>query len=91
MIERRWPLVPIDNAHVNLIVHTLIGDEQANLLDQTILINMELIRSKLSEAEKNVFRQEEAQQQLARLCQQGWKATLEQWPFLSDDMTQTIV
>lgn len=91
MIERRWPLVPMDNSHVNLIVHTLIGDEQANLLDQTILINMELIRSQLSEAEKNVFQQDEAQQQLARLCQQGWKTTLEQWPFLNDDMTQAII
>lgn len=91
MLERRWPLAPVDMSHVNLIVHTLIGDEQANLLDQTILIRMELIRSQLNEDEKTVFQQEKSQQQLALLCQQGWKETKEQWPFLNEDIAAAIL
>lgn len=89
--ERQWPLAPCDTAHANLIAHTIIGDERANLLDQTVLINLELTTAKQTEIQQTLFQQEATKQQSHMLREQGWSSVLEQWPFLDEDMTETLL
>ena len=88
--ERQWPLAPIDTTYTNLITHTLIGDKTANLLDQRLLIDLELINTALTSAEKNIFHQQPAQQSLALLYKEGWGKTLQRWPFLAEDMAALL-
>ena len=91
LTERHWPLAPIDLSHINLIMHTLIGDEDANLLDQTLLIRIELIANALNDETKAIFQQPTAQKLLAHLCKQGWKSTIEQWPCLGEDIVENCI
>ncbi len=90
MVERQHPLAPVDISHTNLIAHTLIGDEDANLLDQTILIELELINVTLKNKVDNIFSNEEAKKQTAYLKKQGWSDVLNRWPILGKDLAQIL-
>jgi len=91
LAERQWPLAPCDNAHANLLAHTIIGDERANLLDQTVLINLELTTAKQTTIQQSLFKQETVKKQSQVLREQGWTTALEQWPFLGKDMTEALL
>ncbi|MFT5420854.1 MAG: hypothetical protein ACI9D5_001607 [Candidatus Endobugula sp.] len=86
-LERQLPLAPIDMAHANLVAHTLIGDEQANLLDQTVLIQLELINVGSADKAKQLFQQTSVKATTLELKNKGWQAVLERWPFLGDDLS----
>jgi|GEM_PF-5948463 len=77
-IERKWPLAPTDTTYSNLIVHTLLGEDNANLLDQDVFIRIELIEEEHNET-KAVFGDKRSQQLLVHLCQKGWNTALEEW------------
>jgi hypothetical protein len=85
-LERQLPLVPTDIAHTNLIAHTLIGDEQANLLDQSVLIQLEIISNQQSDKAGVIFQQPSTQAATKALKNNGWDKTYSDWPFLKEDM-----
>ena len=89
-IERRLPLVPIEMGHTNLIIHTLIGDERANLLDQTVLIRLELVNMKMAKQCKGIFEKPEVKSYVNQHKIEGWGQRLEQWPCLSEDLTRLL-
>lgn len=86
MLERQLPLVPTDMAHTNLVAHTLLGDEQANILDQSVLIQLEIISSQQTEKASIIFQQHSTKILTAALKENGWDATYTHWPFLKDDL-----
>lgn len=86
-LERQLPLAPIDMAYASLIAHTLIGDEQANLLDQTVLIQLELINVGSADKAKQLFQQTSVKAATLELKNKGWQAVLERWPFLGDNLS----
>jgi hypothetical protein len=85
-LERQLPLVPNDIAHTNLIVHTLIGDEHANLLDQSVLIQLEIISSQQSEKAEGIFQQSSTLATTTALKNNGWDKTYNDWPCLKENM-----
>ncbi|ODS24011.1 hypothetical protein AB835_05660 [Candidatus Endobugula sertula] len=89
-VERCWPLAPSDNTYVNIIVHTIIGDNDANQLDQTVLVRLETINTTLTAEEKDIFKQENTEKALAKLRQQGWSDTLHEWPVFTEDMAKIL-
>jgi hypothetical protein len=86
-LERQLPLAPIDMAYANLIAHSLIGDEQANLLDQTVLIQLELINIGSANKAKHLFQQASVKAATLELKNKGWQAVWERWPFLGEDLS----
>ena len=86
MLERQLPLAPVDAAHTNLVAHTLIGDEQANILDQSVLIQLEIISSQQTDKASVIFQQRSTQALTTALKENGWEKTYADWPLLKDDM-----
>lgn len=85
-LERQLPLVPTDIAHTNLVAHTLIGDEHANLLDQSVLIQLEIINNQQLDKASVIFQQTEAQAATMNLKNNGWDKAYNDWPFLKENM-----
>lgn len=86
-LERELPLSPADMSHTNLIAHTLISDNEANLLDQTVLIQLEIISAKQLDISQRIFEQDSAKKRTQKLKESGWDDVIEHWPFLTKDMT----
>lgn len=91
ILERQLPLSPIDMSYTNLIVHALIGDEQANLLDQTVLIQLELINAERADKTKDIFQRKATQALTGQLQQQGWGEAYTRWPFLNEDIADILL
>ncbi len=87
-LERHLALSPSDLVQTNLVAHTLIGDEQANRLDQSVLIHLELINTERSAATQQLFQQTEVAKKTQQLRDKGWKNIYTRWPFLKEDMTE---
>jgi hypothetical protein len=90
LVERKLLLAPIDTVHTNLIAHTLIGDEHANLLDQKVLIQLELISASFNHTEQRIFQRIEVKNLTAQQRKDGWQAVLQKWPFLSHDISAVL-
>ncbi len=90
LIERQWPLLPLDMSQTNLIAHTLIGDEQANLLDQTVLIQLELINTDMADKTPEIFQHPKTQEATKYLKEDDWQKITQQWPLLNDDLSQCL-
>lgn len=88
--ERGWSLAPTDTTYVNIIAHTLIGEETANLLDQTVLVQLEITNVSLGDAEKRVFQQNNVKALLENARRKGWGEAIERWPFLDEDMVDIL-
>jgi hypothetical protein len=89
-LERQWALAPVDIVQTNLIAHTLIGDEQANLLDQTVLIHLEIINTQRTDTTTNIFKQTTTQTLTRQLKEKGWKDAYARWPFLKNDLSEIL-
>ncbi len=89
-IERQLALAPIEMGHTNLIVHTLIGDERANLLDQTVLIRLELINMKMAIQATETFAHTRVKAYVKQHQIEGWGQCLNQWPQLQEDLTRLL-
>lgn len=85
-LERDLPLSPADMSYTNLIAHTLISDNEANLLDQTVLIQLEIINVKQLDIGSDIFEQDSAKERTNKLKESGWGEVIEHWPFLTKDM-----
>lgn len=89
-LERQWALIPADIVQTNLIAHTLIGDEQANLLDQTVLIHLEIINTQRTAKAHRLFQQKDIIALTAQLKDKGWQETYSRWPFLKEDISEVF-
>lgn len=85
-LERQLALAPIDMAYTNLIAHTIIGDEEANLLDQDVLIKLELTSVLLSEKTERIFQNPATKALTEQRRDCGWKNVYEKWPFLTEEI-----
>lgn len=90
-IERALALAPIDTAHMNLIAHIIIGDEEANRLDQQVLIQMELLSVNIDKTMGTIFQTPDAIKSTENIRKNGWSGIIQQWPFLDNDITSALV
>jgi hypothetical protein len=86
-LERGLPLSPADMSFTNIVAHTLIGDSDANLLDQTILIQLDIIIAERSVESSHCFEQNFVKQGTQQLKESNWVDVLGHWPLLGVDMT----
>ncbi len=90
-LERQVPLAPVDMAHTNLVAHTIIGDEDANALDQSILIQLELINATIGSDLNKLFEKSSSAAIATAMAQKGWKDAYKNWPFLKHDITDILL
>jgi len=86
-LERQVPLAPIDLAYTNLIAHTIIGDNEANLLDQNVLIKLELTSAQLASEAEMIFQNPATKSLTEQRRDGGWQDVYEKWPFFAKDIT----
>jgi len=86
-LERQVPLAPMDLAYTNLIAHTIIGDEEANLLDQQVLIKLEVTSARLANEAELIFQNPTTLLLTEQRRNQGWQSVYERWPFFVKDIT----
>jgi hypothetical protein len=86
-LERQVPLAPMDLAYTNLIAHTIIGDKEANLLDQHVLIKLELTSAQLASEAELIFQNPATKSLTEQRRDQGWQDVYEKWPFFDKDIT----
>jgi len=79
------PLAPMDMTRSNLIVHELIGEPYANELDFIVFYATESHMSKESTMDNPAFRQ-----YIEEHKKHGWKAELDQWPCLAEDLSISL-
>jgi len=85
-LERQLPLAPIDLAYTNLVAHTIIGDDEANLLDQDVLIKLELTNVKLANTAEIIFQNPATKALTEQRRDSGWQDVYEKWPILAQDI-----
>jgi hypothetical protein len=85
-LERQLPLAPIDLAYTNLVAHTIIGDDEANILDQNVLIKLELTNAKLANAAEFIFQNPATKALTEQRRDRGWQDVYDKWPFLTRDI-----
>lgn len=85
-LERQLPLAPIDMAYTNLVAHTIIGDEEANLLDQNVLIKLELTSAALADKTEVIFQNPSTQALTEQRREGGWQDVYEGWPFFAENI-----
>jgi len=78
-------LAPIDTTDSNIIIHTLLGDDLANTLDQSILIQLEL-----ATPNSVIFNDETVKELTSMRQQQGWDDIKERWPCLNEEVTTLL-
>ena len=78
-------LAPTDITDSNIIIHTLLGDELANTLDQAILIQLEL-----AVPNTVIFNSNTVQQLTLMRQQQGWQEIKERWPCLNEEVMMLL-
>ncbi|MGS2718392.1 hypothetical protein ACVBE9_09485 [Eionea flava] len=86
-LERQLPLAPIDMAYTNLIAHTIIGDEEANLLDQNVLIKLEITSATLADTAEVIFQNPSTQALTEQRRDRGWQDVYEKYEFFAKDIT----
>jgi hypothetical protein len=86
-LERQVPLAPMDLAYTNLIAHTIIGDKEANLLDQNVLIKLELTSAQLASEAEMIFQNPAPKSLTEQRRDGGWQDVYEKWPFFAKDIT----
>lgn len=85
-LERQLPLAPIDLAYTNLVAHTIIGDDEANVLDQNVLIKFELTSAKLANTAEIIFQNPATKALTEQRRDRGWQDVYDKWPFLMEDI-----
>jgi hypothetical protein len=85
-LERQLPLAPIDLAYTNLVAHTIIGDDEANILDQDVLIKLELTSVTLANTAEVIFQNPATRALTEQRRDRGWQDVYEKWPFLTRDI-----
>jgi hypothetical protein len=85
-LERQLPLAPIDLAYTNLVAHTIIGDDEANLLDQDVLIKLELTSVKLANTAEIIFQNPATKALTEQRRDSGWQDVYDKWPILAQDI-----
>lgn len=76
------PLAPMDMTRSNLIVHELIGEPYANELDFIVFYATESHLKDESRMDNPAFHQYVEEHK-----KHGWKAELDRWPCLADDLS----
>ena len=79
------PLAPMDMTRSNLIVHELLGDNYANELDFIVFYATESHMNKESSMDNPAFHKYVEEHK-----QNGWKAELDQWPCLAEDLSISL-
>ena len=87
-LERQLPLAPIDLAYTNLIAHTIIGDDEANQLDQNVLIKLELTSAALADKTEAIFQNPATLALTEQRREAGWQDAYDKWPCLLNDISQ---
>jgi hypothetical protein len=85
-LERQLPLAPIDLAYTNLVAHTIIGEDEANILDQDVLIKLELTSSNLANTAEIIFQNPATKALTEQRRDRGWQDVYDMWPFLTKDI-----
>lgn len=79
------PLAPMDMTRSNLIVHELLGEPYANELDFIVFYATETHMSRESSMNNAAFHQ-----YVEAHKQHGWKAELDKWPCLAEDLSISL-
>lgn len=80
MMKCGIPLIPMDMALSNIIVHSLLGDEFANQLDLAVLYSIESLFEQTDMLDNTDFRA-----YIALHKAEGWTDILNEWPCLAGD------
>lgn len=85
MLASGIPLAPMDMTVSNLIIHTLIGEDFANQLDDAVHLSVELLLSDIQ-----LFDTQEFQQYANEHKSRGWNQELSEWPCFTDDIAINV-
>jgi uncharacterized membrane protein YkvA (DUF1232 family) len=80
MAKTGVPLTPMDNTTANLIVHELIGEPFANLLDQAVLFSAELLLN------EQKLESDSIRYYIQTHKSRGWSDEIKRWPCLADEL-----